>query len=108
MPAIPRATLRRCICCGNYHPLDNMIGQTFRAGKHRFNICLPCWREDNAPRQCLDCGVELTAFNTELRLMPNGGWRNQSSYCQACWGLHERRNKAYRDLVARYPNIVKK
>jgi hypothetical protein len=81
---IDRKNLRKCIACGCYHPLDNLVGQTFRAGKHRFHVCIPCWREDSTPRYCPSCGDTLTALNTDLKKQKRGGYRVDRMRCMTC------------------------
>lgn len=105
-PRIDRANLRKCVACGNYHPLSQLVGQTFRAGKHRFWLCLPCWRKDTAPVCCEDCGEPITTENANFRIMPNGGYRLNSARCITCANAVEKRNKLYADLARRYPSVL--
>lgn len=84
MTAIDRKNLRRCVACGYYHSPDNLVGQTFRAGKHRFHLCIPCWRKDTEPRCCTVCGVQLTGMNADLKKHEGGGYRVERPRCMAC------------------------
>lgn len=107
MPPINRKNLRRCIACGYYRPLEQMVKRTLKAGNHQFHLCLECWRKDATPPLCPDCKQPLTLANTELRKMPDGGWRVQSTHCRDCTNKRERRNRVYARLTNKYPGIVK-
>jgi hypothetical protein len=104
---IDRKNLRRCIACGCYHPLDNLVGQTFRAGKHRFHVCIPCWREDSEPRYCPSCGVELTTATINLKRVKGGGYRSDHPRCVTCTSRLEAAQKRLKHYQRVYPNIIK-
>lgn len=104
---IDRANLRRCIACGHYHPLENLCGQTFRAGTHRFHLCIPCWRKDSEPRLCVACGKPLTLDNIDLRRLDNGGYRVDTLRCMQCLWKRTAARQKIKHFRRVYPHIIK-
>lgn len=110
-PRIDRDTIHQCIRCENYYPLEQLVSKTFPAGyNYRFHLCIPCWRASKEGVCCQGCGVKLTARNTELGRIANGGYRVKNTRCLKCLNTEERtrkRQRKFEELATRFPHILK-